>query len=813
MAAIWMRLRAELRARWRAMLGLALVLAVMAGAATAAAVGARRTETAYPRFAERYRAWDVGVATGRHPRSDEILAIAASLPQVAHTSRSSLYTGRVLAPSGKEAAFPDVFFIAEHERDPSRPGVKVLSGRMSDESAADEVMVNYAMADRLDIHAGDTVTVTITGQEELTGEEGPPLEPVTIPLRVTGTYAQVGAFETVTGSGVTTFFTLTPAFHERWNPYHFKNEDFFGVLLSRGRADAPAFISDLHRALERAGLADGLDGDPIGTWVDLPGVQGLNHVPAVALWILAAAIAITTVAVFSQLLAREIRVALPDNPGLHAIGFSRNQLLLTSVARTASIASVGAIGSAAVAYLLTPLTPVGLARIAEPSPGFLLAPRILGLGAAATLVLAIVSVLPSAWATAGASAFSIRRSALVRPGFAASRLARSPVGVSTRSGLQMALEPGRGDRAVPVRTAVLGTSIAIGALAAALTFAVSLDYLIREPRLAGYAWDAGAIANAFDPASAVTAMNRIEESVERAMPGAKLWQGTVFAGAAVEGIDVGAYVSDGPQPSIIEGRAPTAADEIAVDPRTLRQAHRRLGARVEVRPLIEQGVIEPAVSMQIVGLFAVPRIAFQGTNAGQGVALSPAGFARMNPTGAYDTMFVEFPAGTEFDQGLATLREAAGDAAFAIVHRQQTTTVGNVARISSLPNALAAIMGALGVATLVHALSSTIRRRRRDLAILKTLGFVGKQVRAAVAWQSTGLVVMALVIGVPAGVAAGRWGWRLFASSLQVVPVPVVSIAVVAAVAAGAVVLANVIAAFPARAAARTQPALILRTE
>jgi predicted lysophospholipase L1 biosynthesis ABC-type transport system permease subunit len=178
-------------------------------------------------------------------------------------------------------------------------------------------------------------------------------------------------------------------------------------------------------------------------------------------------------------------------------------------------------------------------------------------------------------------------------------------------------------------------------------------------------------------------------------------------------------------------------------------------------------------------------------------------------------VYIDFPPGVDFERSVAQFRAAAGgpDVVFAIVSRSQSATVGNVERISSLPTVLAAMMGLLGVATLAHALTTTIRRRRRDLAIFKTIGLVGRQVRGIVAWQSTALVVTSLLVGLPLGIAAGRWGWRLFAEQLAVVPVPVVPALVVVAVVVGAILAANLIAALPARVAARTQPALVLRTE
>ena len=63
---------AELRARWRATLGLALLVGVVAGACLAAAAGARRTDSAYPRFLAKYGAFHTEVSTGGDPQTDQI---------------------------------------------------------------------------------------------------------------------------------------------------------------------------------------------------------------------------------------------------------------------------------------------------------------------------------------------------------------------------------------------------------------------------------------------------------------------------------------------------------------------------------------------------------------------------------------------------------------------------------------------------------------------------------------------------------------------------------------------------------------------
>ena len=106
-----------------------------------------------------------------------------------------------------------------------------------------------------------------------------------------------------------------------------------------------------------------------------------------------------------------------------------------------------------------------------------------------------------------------------------------------------------------------------------------------------------------------------------------------------------------------------------------------------------------------------------------------------------------------------------------------------------------------------------MRRRRRDLALLKTLGFTRRQLATTVAWQSTVVAIVGLVIGIPLGIAVGRWLWIVFARELSTVPDPVVPAGSVALAAVAALVLANLVAALPGRSAARTPAALLLRAE
>jgi ABC-type lipoprotein release transport system permease subunit len=150
---------------------------------------------------------------------------------------------------------------------------------------------------------------------------------------------------------------------------------------------------------------------------------------------------------------------------------------------------------------------------------------------------------------------------------------------------------------------------------------------------------------------------------------------------------------------------------------------------------------------------------------------------------------------------------------YVVVAPDKPNDVVNFGRVQGLPLALAALLAALAAATLGHLLVTSIRRRGRELAIVKTLGFVPRQVRTAVAWQATTLAVVAMAIGVPLGVAAGRWAWIVFARGLGIVPAPEVPILVLLLMVPGTVIVANLVAVVPGELAARLRPGRALRAE
>jgi ABC-type lipoprotein release transport system permease subunit len=138
--------------------------------------------------------------------------------------------------------------------------------------------------------------------------------------------------------------------------------------------------------------------------------------------------------------------------------------------------------------------------------------------------------------------------------------------------------------------------------------------------------------------------------------------------------------------------------------------------------------------------------------------------------------------------------------------------VSRLQQIDRIPVYLAALLGILALVAVGHVLVTAVRRRARELALLKTLGFDRRQVRATVAWQATTLGAVGLVLGIPAGLIVGRVIWHLVAESLGI-STEVATPALWLLLSVPCVfLLVNVIAYFPGRTAARTRPAVALRS-
>jgi ABC-type lipoprotein release transport system permease subunit len=807
MAAIWVLTRARLRARWRALLGLAVLVGVASGAVLAAAIGADRTETAYPRLLEATHAEDVHVNVGgfgeQHP---DFIDRLRRLPQVADLGMASV--ALMVPDMGPQPPRYSALdrFAALMSAD-GRAGWTVnrpliLTGRPPDPARPDEVGLSESLARRWRVWPGDTVRLRALAPEQLvpaiSGALLTPKGPA-FDLKVVAVQRLPEDISLTAGAGEG-LVSLSPAFYREHGGEiaHFPPEPH--VRLKRGDADLAAF-EDATRRLARNSNEVNLTTRAEQT----ANVEQATRAEAVALVLFAALAALAALVVIGQTLARELFLAAAGHDTLRALGMPRPRRFAAIMLPAGLVGAVGGVVGVGLAVLASPLTPIGLARHAEPAPGPVVNLAGIGTGLLAVVALVATCAAVPAWRLSG-----IQQD---EPGTAggagassglADTAARAGLPPSSVAGLRMALERGRGPTAVPVRTTLIGVTAGIVALSAALTFGVSSHRLLGTPRL--YGWDFDAIAGGWgldDPASR-------RPSWLAGNPHVGAFSAVYFYSVLVDGAEMTAAGVDTAHgqvfPTIVEGHEPRGPDEIVLGTRTLRQLGRRLGQTVQLQA-------RRPTTVRIVGRSAL--LAGDADTAATGAVLTLEGLLRADPVreSGYGTFYVRYRPGSDPAAALHSLRQPGTGVDQDVQPPRPPIDVENLGRVGDLPWVLAGLLALLAASALAHLLVTSIRRRRRDLAILKALGFTRGQVSAAVAWQATAVAVISLAVGLPLGVALGRWTWTLLIDRIGLGAEPVTPVLTLLAGIVGAVLVANLIAAWPGWMAARTRPAVTLRVE
>jgi hypothetical protein len=782
----WVFLRAELRRRWRTWLSVALLAAAFAGVTTAAAAGARRTDSAYPRLLAWSKAPHMLVGSGYSPSLAPFpRAALPRMPQV--TAVGYVREIGLVAPH-------DINLLAPEDN--RIPGSlwkrKIVAGRLADPGRSDEVNVSFVVAQARHLRPGDTLRVVLKTRGK----------PVPFAFRVAGIEAAAAEFppQIDTGPG---HVWATSAF---WRTHRTEVSETFpqaALRLRHGSADVTAVQRELTR------LAHGKIPGGVPLAAPAANTEHSIHLQAVALWLLAGILGAIGALVLGQVLARLSFAGSTDYAALRALGTSRRQLMAIGAGRAAAIGTAAAGLTVALAFALSPLLPVGLAGVAEPHPGLDADGWILAIGGLGTVLVTVACAVPSAW-RAAASDFTPAtvpvRHGRGRPIIS---LARGIGSAPQMMGVQLALQPGAGRTALPVRSTIAGAVIGVAALCAAMVFSASLGQLLATPRLYGVTWD----ANVGSPIGAeVTPVARI---VARD-PDVAAWSvGNPDASLRVNGISVGGIaMSSGRGPSLmaapVEGRLPRGPGEIALGTRTLASAHTRVGATVLVSFLSHR-----PVQFRIVGTAVFPPLSEElGLGQGAGLTLGGARQVPGVPAVPLNTLLVRFRPGADPRAAMGTLASRVTQAGpFAVQEPATPTDLVNFGRVRNLPMLLGIALSGLALLTIAHLLITSVRRRRRDFAILRALGFTRGQVRRTAAWQAATLTAAALAIGIPAGAVCGRAAWLVFARHLGIVPVPDIPLPWFAVLIPIALGLAVAIAALPGESAARAKPAQLLRSE
>ena len=845
----WYRLRATLRHRLGGYLSLAVLVGLIGGIALASVTAARRTESSYPDYLASTNPssliiqpnTDLNVSSAAQANQiyQHMLRRLRALPNVTGLATADAVNATMLTPGG---GYGPVLFT-QVQLVTSGNGMFTRQDRLTVTEGhravhADQVVATTRAATVLHLHVGSKLRLGVWAQAapELKG-----LPPIYRKLNLTVTGIGVVSTQIVQDdidASRTGFLIGTPALDREFVPCC-TGTSYIGLRVAGGSRNDAAIDQDYVK------LATSIFGSGSSELLQLLQVYNTSAIEAeaqraiypeaIALGVFGLIAGLAALIIGAQAVSRQLRAASDDAVVLRALGAGPAAATADGVLGVLAAVLAGALLAVAVAIALSPFSLFGPVRQAEPGRGVYVDAVVLGLGA-----LALATVLGGVAAGIGYRQAPHRAAARPQSASSGSALVRAGLGAglgaSGVAGLRFALEPGRGRTAVPVRSVLAGAVLAVTVVAATLTFGASLSHLIARPAL--YGWDFSYALYSTDgwgpfPAARVTPILDRDKLIAAST-------GVYFLTVQIDGQTVPAILSPvrpavGPQ--ILSGGGLHDAGDVVLGPATLAALHKKVGDKVTVR----LGPVIRGDTLTVSGTAALPAL---GDTLGIHPSLStgailPVGIVsnaaldEAGPGSGPNAILVRLRPGVSQAAGLRSLQQIAGTYN-KIVHSPQTVAQAGPTALELVANVLPVqrpaeivnyrsmgtmpVILAVGVATgavagLGLALVASVRRRRRDLALLKTLGFTRSQLAATVAWQSTVVAVVGLIAGIPLGIAVGRWLWIAFAHELSAVPDPVVPAVSVALAVVAALVLANLVAALPGRSAARTPAALLLRAE
>jgi len=813
-SAVLLRGRAVLRRRWRAWIGLGLVLGGFGGISLAFAEGARRTVRAYPEFVRAENAADVvmaGQSSFGLVGSVDLERVMRS-PYVAGGARAFVgipFSGTV--DGGRPIDVTDMLPVASS--DPQLGTTierwKVLAGRVADPARVDEATASFELARRLHMHVGSVVqlhfyrTSTFLATAAKLFVEWParlealgsgqdaavtdPADGAVVRVRVTGIEASPLEFPPLL-TDLAPVLHLTPAFAARYR------STVWGSPIAYLRLRSPSDLQAFQLGVER--MAGGKPVSFISTLVNQQvKVQRSIRAESLVLALLSVLVAVAGAIALAQALIRQAFAESGDDDTLRALGMTRGQLLVLGVVRAASIGLVGALVALVAGWLLAPSMLLSLATKANLATGLPFDVTALAWGALAiagyAIVVGSIAVLIVQRSTHGIAEPAPQprlRGAVARPW----------VPLSAALGIRFALQRAR--RSAPAWTAIAGIGACIAILALAFTFTAHLHRDLSERQRYGWNWDVKIGAPALpDLAGQLT-------GPLRAVPGV-----TDLSVGAVTQVDMGGGHIDvlamdsivgHALPTIVAGRTPEHRDEIVLGARTMRMLHTRIGSVVDAR------IGTSAARYSVVGRGVFPEFGDAG-QLGTGAFMTVDGLHRVLPTAPRDTFFIRLRRGGAVAQQEAELARTLAPLPAHVDARPEDLV--NLSRGDGLLVLLGALLAALALLMLLHAVMTSVRAGARNHAVLRALGFSRGQSRLAVGWQSLTLAGSACVIGLPLGIATGRWLWSTYATRLGVATDAFLPASVIVIAAAGAFAVAVLASLVPAWMVTRQRVAVALR--
>ncbi len=458
---------------------------------------------------------------------------------------------------------------------------------------------------------------------------------------------------------------------------------------------------------------------------------------------------------------------------------------------------------------LSPLAPIGPVRPVYPERGVAFDWTVLGCGSV-LLVVVLSSVALLMAVRESPQRVARRTGGTERSSKAADAAAAVGLPPAAVTGIRSAFGAGSRGDAAPVRSALLGSVLAVVVVVTSITFGASLNSLVSRPALYGWNWDY-ALLSGFSGAEDLPAAETADLlDHDRAIAH---WAGIYFGTVQLDGRAVPA-LAESPNapvnPPLLSGHGLASPSEVVLGTSTLAMLHEHIGSTV----LASAGRGSP-VRLRVVGTATLPTIGSSGSPGLQmasGAVVSSSLFpaSALNPQGSViagpNAVFITMRPGISQRDALRSLdvvtnaldRPSDPDAPIGgVVSALRPAEIANYRTVGSTPLLLAGILAAGAFGALGLTLVASVRRRQREFALLKALGYTQRQVAAAVAWQSSMSAAVGAVFGLPLGIALGRWLWALFARGISAVPDPTVPVLWVVVVGVGALVFANIVAATP----------------
>jgi len=853
----WYRFRTTFGRRRNGYLTLVLLVGLVGGLAMGALSAARRTQASFATYLASTNPSNLtvtiiggaSVGGGNVNYSPAAMSRIAHLPGVKHLeSAVPLFAAPLLADGAPRLDIDTTSLIFEVASvsgeffDQDR--VTVLEGRMADPKKANEIMMTATAASLLGFHLGQTIPYGIytLKQETLAGFGTPSVPPHRrINAKLVGIVQFSSAVVQDDIDHYPTFVFFTPQVGRAVLADGDKGTDqaiYYGLQLDRGSSGVSAVERELD-ALTPPGTDLAFHAlAPVEAKAD----RTVKPV-AIALGVFGVVAALAALLICLQLISRRLRDADEEASVLRALGAGPAVIAADSLLGILGAVVAGSILAGVVCVGLSPFSPLGPVRPVYPHVSIAFDWTVLGIGLVVLVVGLGTMAIALAYRGAPHRVAQRARLALSRTSRVAASFASAGLPPSAVVGVRFALEPGRGRTAVPVRSAISGSVLAVAIAAATFTFGSGLQFLVSHPALYGWDWSYMLDASNTVPPQAISLLKHDRDVAT--------WTGYNYTVAEIDGQNV-PFLFEANHPShhpaivppILTGHRADNKGQIVLGAATMAQLHKHVGDTVEVSLGAPQDapIYIPPTPVVVVGTATLPAVGYSSivddhTSMGTGAlalnAIQPAAFRKAtnspNPTlNGPGLVFVRLRRGVSPSAGLANLQHVADVAnqAFAalpngegdsysvsVLGVQRPAEIVNYHTMGDTPTLLAAALAAGAIVALGLTLTASVRRRQRDLALLKALGFTQRQLAATVAWQSSVAAAIGIVVGLPIGILAGRWLWTLFARQIYAVPHPIVPVPSILFVAAGALVFANVVAALPGRSAARTSTAALLRAE